>query len=108
MITGVIKSLSPHKFPEECSHCVIDNYVHEIELIEVFRFTFQYESELSAKLQVWAHDLSGVWVRNHAVCDIKYHTLIDPNTFWATCSVRTKLLGKDATYFNLKWRNEWK
>jgi hypothetical protein len=105
MITGSIDIKSNHIFPEEFTHGVIDNYVHEIHSVEVYKFNFHYESQISSLITDWTLSEVGIWVRTHAVSKIRYNSTLDPISLFAVCSVRARLLGKDATYFNLKWKN---
>jgi hypothetical protein len=103
MINGTLPVDSKIIIPDDCTHYVIDNYIHTIVPIVVDKLIFNYERELNTALREWLLSEKGKWVRSHSIRPIKYHSMVNPATFNPTCFLRAAFFGKDATFYQLKW-----
>lgn len=105
MITGTIDTTNHIMVPDSVNHVIIDNYVYNITTIVVYQFTFSHELEIYRKLNNWISSEIGLWIRNHSVSLIKYHSCFNPTTLTPQCSVVASMFDKHATYLQLKWPN---
>jgi hypothetical protein len=100
---------SDEKVTPVSKYMILDDRVHEVYNIRVFEFNVgdAEDPDLYAgqPLYDWQKSEMGAWVMAHAVEPPMWHRIQDYTTYGYRYAITAKLLGKDHTFWQLRWNN---
>lgn len=90
-------------------YMVIDDRVHEVYNVKVYEFNVGDVDDpdiyAGQPIYEWQQTEMGKWVMANTVEPPMWHRLHDYSTYGYKYAITAKLLGKDHTFWQLKWNN---